>query len=139
MQSLVSSFGDFWAFILRTPFFLSCYFVGLTLAPTCRSDGGSSEPRWHWPLPGDCTGAAGGCSGPGPVQRSGRPALPGPVLLHRDYCGLSRPRAPQRAQEHTPQRRETVSTEWRKDQQRSFAFMSAQQTKNHFTSKISGV
>lgn len=31
--------------------------------------------------------------------------------MHRDYSGLSRPRAPQRAQEHTPQRGATVSTE----------------------------
>lgn len=87
----------------------SQYFVGLTLPPTCRSDGGSSEPRWPWPLPGDCARAAGGCSGP--VRRSVRPALPDPVLLYWDYSGLSRPRAPQRAQEHTPQRGETVSTE----------------------------
>lgn len=85
--------------------------MGLTLAPTCRSDGGSSEPRWPWPLHSDCAGAAGGCPGPGPGpgQRSGWPTLSGPVLMHRDYSGLSRPRAPQRAQEHTPKHRETVS------------------------------
>lgn len=90
----------------------SRYFVGLILAPTCRNDGGNSEPRWpRWPrpLPGDCAGAA-GRPALGPVRRSGRTALPGAVLLHRDYGRLSRPRAPQRAQEYPPQYRETVSS-----------------------------
>lgn len=103
-------FRGFRGFYFLTPlYFLSILWVSYW-PPSCRSDGGSSEPRWPWPLPGDCAGAAGGCSGIGPVRRSGRPALPGPVLLYRDYSGLSRPRAPQRAQEHTPQHGETVST-----------------------------
>lgn len=108
-----AEFGELFPGISGLLFFnalvFSQYFVGLILAPTCRSDGGSSVPRWPWPLPGVCAGAAGGCSGP--VRRSGRPTLPGPVLLYRDYSGLSRPRAPQRAQEHTPQHGETVSNE----------------------------
>lgn len=105
-------FQGFEGFYFLTPLcFLSSYFVGLTLAPTCRIDGGSSEPSWPWPLHSDCAGAAGGCSGPGPGQRSGWPTLSGPVLMHWDYSGLSRPRAPQRAQEHTPKHRETVSRE----------------------------
>lgn len=112
-EDFVSSFRDFGALIFLFFFnalvFSQCS-LGLTLAPTCRSDDGSSEPRWPWPLLGVCARAAGGCFGTGPVQRSVRAALPDPVLLYRDYSGLSRPRAPQRAQEHTPQRGETVST-----------------------------
>jgi len=92
--------------------------VGLTLwAPTCRSDGGSSEPRWPRPLLGDRAGASGGRSAIGHVRQSERTALPGTVRLHGDYSGLSRPGAPQRAQEHTPQHRETVSTEWEEEEE----------------------
>lgn len=95
--------------MFETPQCFPQYFVGLTLAPTCRSDGGSSVPRWPWSLRGDCAPASGLCPDTGPSERSPRPALSDPVLLYRDYSGLSRPRAPQRAQEHPPQHRETVS------------------------------
>lgn len=84
-------------------------FLGLTLAPACRSDGGSSVPRWPRSLRGDCAPAAGLSPGTGPAERSARPALSDPVLLYRDYGGLSRPGAPRRAQERPPQHRETVS------------------------------
>lgn len=114
VQSFLSSFrgfGGFYLFIFfeRPRIFLSIFWFS-HWPPTCRSDDGSSEPRWRWPLLGVCARAAGGCSGTGPVRRSVRAALPDPVLLYRDYSGLSRPRAPQRAQEHTPQRGATVST-----------------------------
>lgn len=79
------------------------------MAPTCRSDGGSSVPRWPRSLRGDCAPASGLSPDTGPAERSVRPALSDPVLLYRDYSGLSRPRAPRRAQEHPPQHRETVS------------------------------
>lgn len=93
---------------LLTPFCFHGVFAGLILAPTCRSDGGSSVPRWPSPLPGDCAGAAGDCSGP--VQRSRRSAMPGPMLLHRYDSGLSRTRTAQCAQKHTSKHGETVST-----------------------------
>lgn len=68
--------------------------------------------RWPWPLPGGCrAAAAAGCPGFGSAQRGRWAALPGPVLLHWYYSGLSRPRAAQRAQEHTPKHGEAVSTE----------------------------
>lgn len=106
--SFSESFLDFGALIVFSTLVFPHYFVGLTLAPTCRSDGGISVPRWPWSLQGDCAPAF-GLSPVGPVERSVRPALSDPVLLYRDYSGLSRPRAPQRAEEHSPQHRETVS------------------------------
>lgn len=109
-----AEFGEllrgFRGFIFLTPLCFFSIFVGLILAPTCRSDGGSSVPRWPSPLPGDCAGAAGDSPGPGPVQRIERSAVPGSVLLHRYDSGLSRPRATQRAQKHTSKHGETVST-----------------------------
>lgn len=93
----------------QTPqYFLSILWVS-RWPHTCRSDGGSSVPRWPCSLLGRCAPAAGLSPGSGPSERSIRPALSDPVLLYRDYSGLSRPRAPQRAQEHPPQHRETVS------------------------------
>lgn len=107
--SFPKSFLDFEALIVFSTLVFPHYFVGLALAPTCRSDGGIRVPRWPWSLHGDCAPASGLSPVTGPVERSVRPALSDPVLLYRDYSGLSRPRAPQRAQEHPPQHRETVS------------------------------
>lgn len=55
-----------------------------------------------------------GAAGGHPGRRSVRPGrsrttVPDSVLLRRHRGGLPRPRAPRRAQEYTPQRRETVS------------------------------
>lgn len=113
--SFSKSFLDFGALIVFSRVVFPHYFVGLTLAPNCRSDGGSSVSRWPWTLHGDCAPASGLSPDTGPVERSVRPALSDPVLLYRHYSGLSRPRAPQCAQEHPPQHRETVSIGKEKD------------------------